>query len=140
MMDAYYLREAPLPSDPADVARLVRMRQNVAEVEAVLREFFQPTEEGWRHARCDEEIKRLLAGPRWTLDVTNAEWAVLRAAVFKRDGHKCVYCGASPGALECDHVVPLAMGGVSVMENLATACKPCNRSKGAKTLDEWRPA
>lgn len=59
MLDAYYLREAPLPSDPAEVARLIRLRQHMAEVEAVLREFFQLGDEGWRHARCDEEIERM---------------------------------------------------------------------------------
>lgn len=59
MLDAYYLREAPLPVDPAEVARLIRMRQNMAEVEAVLREFFEPADDGWRHARCDEEIERM---------------------------------------------------------------------------------
>lgn len=59
MLDAYYLRECALPADPAEVARLIRMRQNVADVEAVLREFFQPDEGGWRHARCDEEIGRM---------------------------------------------------------------------------------
>jgi len=25
----------------------------------------------------------------------------------------------------------------SLMENLATACYSCNRSKGAKTIEEW---
>lgn len=56
MLDAYYLREGPLPSDPAAVARLVRLRAHAAEVEAVLREFFTETPEGWRHERCEEEI------------------------------------------------------------------------------------
>jgi uncharacterized protein YdaU (DUF1376 family) len=59
MLDAYYLREAPLPSDMPEVARLIRMRQNIPEVEAVLREFFRLTDEGWRHERCDEEILRM---------------------------------------------------------------------------------
>ena len=40
MLDLYYLRECALPHDPAEVARLIRMRGNVAEVTAVLREFF----------------------------------------------------------------------------------------------------
>jgi len=40
MLDLYYLRECALPQEPAEVARLIRMRSNVAEVEAVLREFF----------------------------------------------------------------------------------------------------
>ena len=59
MLDAYYLRETPLPSPVPDVARLIRMRQNVTEVEAVLNEFFLLTSEGWRHTRCDEEIAKM---------------------------------------------------------------------------------
>lgn len=59
MLDAYYLREAPLPSDPAEIARLIRLRQHLAEVETVLREFFTLTDDGWKHARCDEEIERM---------------------------------------------------------------------------------
>lgn len=56
MLDQYYLRESALPKDPAEVARLIRMRSNVAEVEAVLREFFEETEAGWVSERCDGEI------------------------------------------------------------------------------------
>ena len=59
MLDVYYLREEPLACDPEDVARLIRMKANVADVEAVLREFFFLTDEGWRHERCDEEIERM---------------------------------------------------------------------------------
>lgn len=59
MLDAYYLRESPLPADPADVARIIRMRQNMVEVEVVLREFFHLSAEGWRHVRCDEEIEHM---------------------------------------------------------------------------------
>ena len=59
MLDAYYLRECPLPPDVADVARLVRMKAHVAEVETVLREFFDLSHDGWRHARCDQELARM---------------------------------------------------------------------------------
>lgn len=59
MLDQYYLREAALPSDPAEVARLVRMRSHVAEVETVLREFFTATDGGWVSPRADEEILRM---------------------------------------------------------------------------------
>ena len=58
-LDAYYLREGPLPKELAEVARLVRMRGHQAEVEAVLREFFTLTDDGWSHARCEEEIERM---------------------------------------------------------------------------------
>ena len=59
MLDAYYLREGPLPPDVAEVARLVRMRQNVADVEAVLREFFSLSDDGWVHERCAAEISKM---------------------------------------------------------------------------------
>src|SRR5262249_16156832 len=40
-----------------------------------------------------------------------AEWAELRAAVFRRDNYTCSYCGERGGKLECDHIRPLARGG-----------------------------
>ena len=33
-------------------------------------------------------------------------WAIVRRAVFERDGYRCVMCGRA-GKLECDHVSPL---------------------------------
>jgi 5-methylcytosine-specific restriction endonuclease McrA len=70
----------------------------------------------------------------------DATWARLRDAVFLRDGYSCVYCGADGPTLHCDHIIPVSRGGRSVMENLATACGPCNVSKGARTPEEWRGA
>jgi len=45
-------------------------------------------------------------------------------------------CGADK-QLEGDHVVPLSRGGSNALVNLATACRPCNLSKGSKTVEEW---
>lgn len=67
-----------------------------------------------------------------------SEWPLYRAAVFRRDGYQCVYCGDYTEPLECDHVIPVSRGGETSMENLVTACRPCNREKGAKTPAEWR--
>lgn len=72
------------------------------------------------------------------IETTSEHWKELRTVVFKRDNFKCRYCGAADRPLECDHVVPVARGGPTVLENLVAACQPCNRSKGAKTLQEWR--
>lgn len=57
----------------------------------------------------------------------------IRHAILKRDGHKCVQCGAVPkdGAkLHVDHITPLALGGTDDPENLQTLCSTCNRGKG----------
>lgn len=66
-----------------------------------------------------------------------SEWAITRSIVFRRDNHQCRYCGCTAGPMECDHVVPLAKGGNCDLDNLATACRRCNRSKKDKLLGEW---
>lgn len=58
-----------------------------------------------------------------------------RHNIFKRDGHKCQYCGNSKD-LTLDHVLPSSRGGKSTWDNLITACRPCNSRKGDRTPDE----
>ena len=65
-------------------------------------------------------------------------WRNLRAAVFRRDGYTCVYCREKGGPLECDHIIPRSRGGTNTKENLATACRRCNRSKKNLLLEQWR--
>ncbi|HEX6388489.1 MAG TPA: HNH endonuclease signature motif containing protein, partial [Solirubrobacteraceae bacterium] len=48
----------------------------------------------------------------------------LRRAVFERDGGRCAECGARFD-LQYDHVIPLALGGASTLENLQILCAPC---------------
>ena len=48
----------------------------------------------------------------------------------------CVVCGASE-PIEVDHIKPLSRGGHHRESNFQPLCKPCNRSKGAKTMGEW---
>lgn len=56
----------------------------------------------------------------------------LRHEVFKRDGYRCVECGASveDGAtLHIDHIIPVSRGGYDELDNLQTLCKECNMNK-----------
>ena len=85
MLDLYYLRECALPHDPAEVARLIRMRGNVAEVTAVLREFFTEFEGGWVNGRCEEEILRMK--DKQTKAKASAE-ASVAARRAKAEGHR----------------------------------------------------
>lgn len=59
-----------------------------------------------------------------------------RFNIFKRDGFTCQYCGAHPPGviLHVDHITPVAEGGTSDIDNLVTACEPCNLGKGAVSL------
>lgn len=52
----------------------------------------------------------------------------------------CRYCGSCDGPFEIDHIHPWSRGGTHDRINLALACRSCNRSKGAKTVEEWRGA
>lgn len=60
----------------------------------------------------------------------------IRFAVLERDGFRCRYCGATPQDVQLvvDHVVSIADGGSSDMDNLVTACQPCNAGKGRHSL------
>jgi hypothetical protein len=52
----------------------------------------------------------------------------LRRAVFERDGGHCVECGGAFD-LQYDHILPVALGGATTLENLQLLCADCNRRK-----------
>ncbi len=87
--------------------------------------------------RIAESLNRIRAfdGQRLPAD----DWHIVRSIVLERDGHACTYCG-SDKQLEGDHIVPLCRGGSNAFVNLAAACRPCNLSKGSRTVKEWRAA
>lgn len=62
-------------------------------------------------------------------------------AIKARDGHACVYCGAteaSSGAhLHLDHLVPRVAGGADVATNLVLACRSCNSARHDMPLAAW---
>jgi len=41
--------------------------------------------------------------------------------------------------LVVDHIVPVIAGGPSTLDNLITACEPCNQGKGGRSLNEVPP-
>ena len=49
--------------------------------------------------------------------------------IFKRDGYRCVFCGATE-KLTIDHVKPKSRGGLDDSSNLQTLCARCNSKKG----------
>ena len=54
----------------------------------------------------------------------------VRRAVFERDSGQCVEC-SSKFDLQYDHVIPVALGGATTVDNLQLLCGECNRLKGA---------
>jgi len=58
-----------------------------------------------------------------------------RNLIMKRDGYKCLYCGATEN-LTLDHILPSSRGGEDTWENLCSCCGSCNVKKGNKTPQE----
>jgi 5-methylcytosine-specific restriction endonuclease McrA len=58
-----------------------------------------------------------------------------RNLIYKRDGHKCQYCG-STRRLTIDHVIPKSRGGEDTWENMVVACSSCNTRKGNTFLEQ----
>lgn len=65
--------------------------------------------------------------------------AVNRLKVFERDGWRCGICRKKidrdvayphPSSASLDHIVPVAIGGDHVLENMQSAHLKCNRKKG----------
>lgn len=54
----------------------------------------------------------------------------MRFAIYNRDGYRCRYCGRKTDDLEIDHIIPIAKGGKSTLDNLQTLCHRCNVKKG----------
>lgn len=59
LLDTYYLNEKPLPNNERELFRLAlaRTEDEKQAVRDVLDEYFENTENGWVHNRCESEIK-----------------------------------------------------------------------------------
>jgi uncharacterized protein YdaU (DUF1376 family) len=75
MLDLYYTTEAPLPADPAKVARLIGMRDHMQEVCDVLSEFFVKSEAGHTSSRCEREIEVYKAKAERAKSANKARWS-----------------------------------------------------------------
>jgi hypothetical protein len=124
------------------VRKRPRVRLTIDTLEILLSSIRMSTKEvgqAWLDLLHDREspfLSAVLKRREYDDRVCPAGWAKTRDRIFDRDGHSCTYCG-STGSLECDHIVPVSRGGQHEDDNLTTACRPCNASKGAKLLSEW---
>ncbi len=55
LLDMYYDTERFIPTDVEQVSR--RIRCDAKDIQTVLHDFFTITPDGWRHERCEKEIK-----------------------------------------------------------------------------------
>ena len=61
------------------------------------------------------------------------KWKAVRGAVLARDGYVCAYCGQDADTV--DHVLPVKShpGEAFNLDNLVSACRRCNSSKGSRS-------
>ncbi len=59
----------------------------------------------------------------------------VRLKALARDGWTCFYCGAEGKDMTIDHIIPISKAPELAIdiENMVTACKPCNSSKGSRS-------
>lgn len=63
------------------------------------------------------------------------------AKIYPKTNGKCYYCGVHVGEnFDIEHVIPWSLGGSDNIENLVPSCKPCNREKATRSIEEWRLA
>jgi 5-methylcytosine-specific restriction endonuclease McrA len=68
----------------------------------------------------------------------------VRLKALARDGYVCYYCGAEDKDMTIDHIIPVSKAPEMAIDinNMVTACKPCNSKKGKRSqgvfLDSMR--
>lgn len=63
---------------------------------------------------------------------SNTSWAV-----YRRDGYKCRYCGNPSCPLTVDHIDLWEDGGATIIDNLLSACRSCNKERGNILYEDW---
>jgi 5-methylcytosine-specific restriction endonuclease McrA len=85
---------------------------------------------------CDRMTERQLRRQREIKAPGLTLWAIRKLLKeWQSQNLTCFYCDDFPTTV--DHVVPLIHGGTNYQENLVPCCRPCNSSKGDKSLNEW---
>ncbi len=59
-----------------------------------------------------------------------------RKNVFRRDDHRCQYCGVKSSDLTLDHVLPRSRKGSTSWDNVVACCHRCNAKKRDRTPEE----
>src|SRR5438270_11680236 len=59
--------------------------------------------------------------------------------LIERDGGACVWCGRELWRcdLTAEHLLPRSRRGHGTLENLAVACRRCNRSRGTQSVSAY---
>lgn len=96
-------------------------------------------------ARAQRERREGTQAERAKRFYSSLPWRRLRLEIIKRDGGRCVACGASPAdgttVLNVDHIEPLSRAWERRLDptNLQTLCGACNHGKLDGPAHDFRP-
>lgn len=95
-----------------------------------------------RCRKCAARLDQLVQAKRKAWGVARSPVSpAKRHKVLDRDGWVCHLCGkriASAADAHVDHVVPVAAGGSSDLNNLRAAHARCNLRRGARRIDHHK--
>jgi len=133
---ARFLLEVSIDAETEDDLRAV---QNL-----LARDVAQTIKLSLKHMRQDLERKKYaqVAHPQQSRESSSTRTipANVRRAVFERDAGRCAFVGESGHRcgsrfrLEFDHIVPVALGGQSTVENVRLACRAHNQYEADRKL------
>lgn len=115
----YYDTEKPIPTDTTWVARRLRLGINV--VVSVLEDMFALTDEGWRHARCDDVIAQYHA------------MAEKNRANGKRGGRK-----KNPVGSDSQPIAKATINHEQVNQEPFVDAPPVGKAKGKRLSPDWQ--
>ena len=99
------------------------------------------TMEEWTDFLARTDNPEILVGPAKAFHrkVRYEISGAVQQKVWVADGCKCMFCGVAMGRspLSIDHYFPLEMGGKNDTSNFLSACRGCNKKKGAQDPVEY---
>jgi uncharacterized protein YdaU (DUF1376 family) len=137
LMDLYYVKEAPLPADMRMVYRLVLASTDEQReaVDAVLAEFFEKTDAGYRHKRCDLELANAQEKSAKAAQSARARWGDAKrqeVAVHTESGRN-----ASASSTASDRTVEACEGNAP--KTITNTKKEAKASLDAYAPPDWVP-
>lgn len=90
-----------------------------------------------KHLKDNPALHSNNAQKRRARIANNGVFQISKRELERLYSSKCFYC-QSVQNITIDHVVPISRGGTHSIGNLVACCKPCNSSKHARFITEWK--
>lgn len=119
------------PGKSEDVSNLKSMPMDLPSWETLLRQTDLLETEIFALDPSNRIVKAIYRRTQRSID------AFVQWKVFERDHYSCRYCGRTGIPLSVDHIILWEEGGPTIVDNLISACKPCNKNRGNIQYADW---